>query len=493
MLRSTNAFDMWETFTAEDRFEPKDGETQGACKMHAWKKIMGGLSFFHAVVQERRKFGPLGWNIKYEFNDTDLETSIKTLKKFIEEQSAVPWDALTYMVGHINYGGRVTDDWDRRCLMSILSKVCTPQVLDQAYKFSESGTYFSPEPSSLDKTVEYVQGLPMNDNPELFGMHSNANIIYENRESTGLLTTILSLQPRSAAGGGGKSPDEAVTDLANDIGNMIPECLSTDDAGPTTFTMTTVGEAEVMDSLATVLSQEMIKFNRLLMRMASSVVELKKAIKGLVVMSSDLDDMYSSFINNTIPPIWMKVSFASLKGLASWMTDLVSRIDFLRLWLHEGQPVAFSLPAFFFPQGFMTGTLQNHARKYQVAIDTLSFKYHILQGTHTDLQEQFDDGVIVYGLYMEGARWDSNMHLVQESRSGEIHTLMPPIHMVPSVNHKPPHNEYQCPVYKTSVRAGILSTTGLSTNFVVAVELPTTADPLHWVLGGTAILLNLDN
>jgi len=155
--------------------------------------------------------------------------------------------------------------------------------------------------------------------------------------------------------------------------------------------------------------------------------------------------------------------------------------------------MAFSLPAFFFPQGFMTGTLQNHARKYQVAIDTLSFRYHMLQGQHTDIKERCEDGVVVYGLYIEGARWDSDMHLVQESRSGEIHTVVPPIHMVPSVNHKPPPNEYQCPVYKTSVRAGILSTTGLSTNFVVAVELPTTEDPIHWVLGGTAMLLNLDN
>jgi len=141
----------------------------------------------------------------------------------------------------------------------------------------------------------------------------------------------------------------------------------------------------------------------------------------------------------------------------------------------------------------MTGTLQNHARKYQVAIDTLSFRYHMLQGQHTDIKERCEDGVVVYGLYIEGARWDSDMHLVQESRSGEIHTVVPPIHMVPSVNHKPPPNEYQCPVYKTSVRAGILSTTGLSTNFVVAVELPTTEDPIHWVLGGTAMLLNLDN
>ncbi|KAA3675930.1 dynein heavy chain, axonemal [Paragonimus westermani] len=109
---------------------------------HAWKTLLFGLVFFHAIVQERRKFGPIGWNTPYEFNETDLRIS------------EVQYEALRYLTGECNYGGRVTDEWDRRTLKTVLSKFyCTAAVDEKAYKLDPNGTYYIPE----DTHVSYLK------------------------------------------------------------------------------------------------------------------------------------------------------------------------------------------------------------------------------------------------------------------------------------------------------------------------------------------------
>ena len=149
----------------------------------AWRKLIFGLSFFHALVQERRKFGPLGWNIMYEFNDSDLDTSIKMLQIFLKDAQDIPWDAMRYMTGQINYGGRVTDDLDRILLLNTLSKFYTEDILSEGYAFSQSGIYYVPEHTHVDQIKEYIESLPLNEEPEVFGLHQNANIRYQQQES----------------------------------------------------------------------------------------------------------------------------------------------------------------------------------------------------------------------------------------------------------------------------------------------------------------------
>jgi dynein heavy chain len=155
-------------------------------------------------------------------------------------------------------------------------------------------------------------------------------------------------------GTGGKSQDDIVMELAIELERQLPPLLDRANAKKDLFK---TNEKGLMESLSTVLLQEVQKFNRLLTVMRASLEELQKAIKGLLVMSSELDSMYLSMLNQQVPANWEKVAYPSLKPLMSWFRDLLERVKFMDHWLVNGQPNCFWISGFFFPQGFMTGVL----------------------------------------------------------------------------------------------------------------------------------------
>eukprot|EP00742_Colponemidia_sp_Colp-10_P018445 GILJ01021306.1.p1 GENE.GILJ01021306.1~~GILJ01021306.1.p1 ORF type:complete len:799 (-),score=88.78 GILJ01021306.1:48-2444(-) len=459
-------------------------------KPGVWKAMFCGLAFFHAVIRERRKFGPLGWNIPYEFNDSDLRISMKQLHMMLDQYDNVPYKALTYLAGECNYGGRVTDDWDRRTLMFLLSDFYCKEIVEENYKFCPLDIFYVPPEGTLDTYLSYFQQLPLTDNPNVFGLHDNANITCARNETYTLFETILSLQPRQS-GSGGQSTDEVLDALAGDILQRVPEIFDITKAVekyPVVYT----------ESMNTVLVQELIRFNRLLVVIRSSLLNIQKALKGLMVITGEMEDMGNQLFNNQVPYLWSAKAYPSRKPLGSWITDLLKRLEMLQHWLSNGPPATFWISGFFFTQSFLTGTLQNFARKYTLPIDTLIFDFEVMpEGNAFNVAPP--DGCFVFGLFLEGARWNSQSKSIAESESKKLFTEIPLIWLKPREKHKPvkevkrTNYVYRCPVYKTSTRAGTLSTTGHSTNYVMTVLLPSYEPEKHWTKRGVALLTQLDD
>ena len=103
------------------------------------------------------------------------------------------------------------------------------------------------------------------------------------------------------------------------------------------------------ESMNTVVCQEVIRYNKLLKVMAISLINVKKAMKGLVVMSEELEALSNSLFDNFVPAMWGSKGFLSLKPLGSWVQDLNDRIDFINKWLNGGTPILFWISGFFFP------------------------------------------------------------------------------------------------------------------------------------------------
>uniref|UniRef100_A0A5K3EMK9 Dynein_AAA_lid domain-containing protein n=1 Tax=Mesocestoides corti TaxID=53468 RepID=A0A5K3EMK9_MESCO len=312
-----------------------------------WRRVVFGMCLFHAVILERKKFGPLGWNIPYEFSDSDRECALLNLNLFSDE-NGFAWDALKYITAEITYGGRVTDAWDKRCLTVILSRFFCEDMLKPDYRFSESGLFYAPDYDTLAEFQEYVETFPILDPTEIFAMHENANLLFQQKETVKLLSTILEMQPKSSKGKQGKTPDEVVLELAGNILGSLPKYIDKEKARPDLFNLDRKGR---VNSLTTVLVQEVDRYNKLLRIIETSLIQLQKAVKGFVVMSEELELIYTAFLINALPSLWENAAYPSLKPLSAWVKDLILRIEFINIWVINGAPTSFWISGFFFPQG----------------------------------------------------------------------------------------------------------------------------------------------
>jgi dynein heavy chain len=88
-----------------------------------YKRLLFALVWFHAILLERRKFKSLGFNIPYDFNESDFAICHDLIIVFLDEYpDRIPFDAMKYLIAEANYGGRVTDDWDRRLVNVYIGK-----------------------------------------------------------------------------------------------------------------------------------------------------------------------------------------------------------------------------------------------------------------------------------------------------------------------------------------------------------------------------------
>lgn len=96
----------------------------------------------------------------------------------------------------------------------MLKKYFCPEIMGDAYRLSKLDIYYAPPEGTFAQLNEYLDGLPLDEDPEVFGLHPNANMMYEKGITNNFMHSVTIIQPRVATGGGGKSPEDIAREMA---------------------------------------------------------------------------------------------------------------------------------------------------------------------------------------------------------------------------------------------------------------------------------------
>ncbi len=472
------------------------------CPHPSFPSLLYCLIFLHAVLQERQKYGKLGWNLSYDFNESDLTISRQLLSTYLtkacadEHDDVIPWESLKYLIGDAMYGGRVSDEMDRRILSAYFDEYFGDFLFCEGlqFQFSNIDASYTIPNAKIDKLQAYkrhIQSMPLTTNPAVIGLHSNADLKYFTDRMEDIYSSLQMSRINVAENTVDFSRDKHIFAVACDILDSIP--ISKPDIG--TFDLSIIRKClfercgnTTLPPCDIVLLQELDHWNKLCINMFQSLHLLLKALKGEIGMNNKLDEMSESLIEGRLPGTWTKLAPPTTMKLHSWMEHFKKRHQQYTEWIESGQPNCIWLSGLHFPQSFLSALLQTTSRHKGWALDETTFITEVTNLTESNQAEDLTDGTFVHGLYLEGASWDRENSRLIKQQSRELNTELPLIKITP-IQKKDflSESSFRTPVYSTRARRNA-SGDGL----VFEAFLNTNVHHSFWILQGVAIIMNLD-
>ncbi|KAL7543927.1 hypothetical protein ACHAXR_013293, partial [Thalassiosira sp. AJA248-18] len=470
-----------------------------------WRQLLFALCFLHSVVQERRKFGPLGWCIPYEYNNGDLQSCMLFLEKHLYN-GEISWGTFQYMVSDVQYGGKITDSLDVRLFRTYTKEWLTERTCEEGYAYNPAAPILK-IPNDFQYTVpaftehadfrKYIEQFPENDSPEVFGLHPNADLTYCVKEATSLFKTLGETQPKGGGSDGGVSREDIVYEKASELLKRLPENYEEDEYKAKIRKLG--GMAIPMNIF---LFQEIQRFQNVISKVRFTLTQLQLAIKGEVVMTAELQETLDSMFDARVPHYWENTLTGDefswrLPTLGLWFSSLLNRDDQYRTWLKSGRPNSFWLTGFFNPNGCLTAMKQEVTRKHKSQKWALNDVIYHTEVTNFERVEQVksppEEGIYIHGLSLDGAAWSRTEGNMVESAPKTLFSPLPVLYVTGNERRAEEKSKkeqfgnvgpYECPVYKYACRT--------DRYFIFYANLKCTEEkpPNHWCLRGSSLLCN---
>lgn len=460
------------------------------CNHPLFKPLNYVIMFFHAVLLNRKKFGKIGFNVQYDFNESDFRISSKLLSLYLNKSLAnqeveMPWDSLKYLIGDAMYGGRVTDEFDERVLKTYLDEYMGDFLFDKNNPFSFAQTsgfsYSLPVFNSLEQLQTQNNNLPIFDEPTIFGLHGNAEITYFSNAAKEMWSNLILMTSLNEGSGSVLFASERVSNISQEISDKLPL--------PFNITELKSKISKTPSSTYIVLLQEVERFNVLLDAMRKSLTDLNRALSGEIAMNSDIEKLISDLSNGFLPLKWKALCPQTNHTLASWMSHFRRRYQQYSIWSQKGGLNVIWLSGLHIPESYLTAVIQICCRKKKWALDKVKLRTRLTRFTNAkEIKNKLELGCYVEGLYMEGASWCDERKCIIRQRPKELIKQLPLMEIVPVERRKlKGKNTIKIPVYVTQNRGN-----KMGEGLVFNADLKSHEHESHWILQGVAIVLNKD-
>ncbi|CAH1639834.1 unnamed protein product [Spodoptera littoralis] len=345
------------------------------------------ISFLHTVVQER--------------GSSDLSDGIFHMNLILLTGCPLVY---FYMVSAVEYGGRVTDDYDNRLLCTFCKVWFSDQIFTDEFQFYKG--YGILKYKNIPEYLEVIETMKTVDPPQAYGLHTNADITYQRNTTQELLDTILSIQPKESGGGGGETREASVYRQSKEMLEKVP----------VNFDPMKLRLYGIINPMVIFLRQEIDRMQKVITLVRTTLKDLLLAIDGTIIMNEALRDSLDNIYDAKVPQIWIFDRHAS--GSNSSPQRLGAR----------------------------HGHLHNDVTKFALE----------------EIKAPPLEGVFIHGVYLEGAAWDRRNMRLCESALKVVYAVLPVIHVY-AINSAAPKDPklYQCPVYKKPVRTGLTFITPL--------------------------------
>ncbi|TIA73231.1 hypothetical protein E3P91_01529 [Wallemia ichthyophaga] len=370
------------------------------------------LAWFHAVIQERLRYCPLGWSKLYEFNDSDQASALKMIDTWTNrvakgrsnvDPNTFPWEAIRTLLKESVYGGRIDREFDQELLNTFVDKIFTPEAYELDFQLAPAvdgqPDLVIPEGTKLEQFIRWAERLPEREPITWLNLPITAEKVIAIAHGTALFGKLRKMKSLS-------DDDETVIVSTSEestqqpawMRNLMTKCQEWLGLLPSEIAQFDSDASRAQDPIFRFFKRESDLGRKLYSAVRGDLEDLTGVCKGELKQTNHLRTLMSDLTKGTVPSNWKAYKVPSSWTITQWLPDFALRLQQIQRLSNEQNSLSQSTIWFgglFFPGSFLTATRQDSAHRTRVSLEELHLELYI--------NDTNEGGFAVEGLYLEGA------------------------------------------------------------------------------------------